>query len=112
MPPGYKRKRRSKLEVCLDILGVIANGESKPTRIMSATNMSWKQLHVEFDKMIERELISVVEVANETSNRRRDKRSKLEYKLTQKGENVLKYMRRTATEVESLMAEIHVSKGF
>ena len=112
MPPGYKRKRRSKLEVCLDILGVIAKGESKPTRIMSATNMSWKQLHVEFDKLIERELIMVVDVTSEARRRKSDKRSKLEYRLTQKGENVLKYMRRTASEVESLMAEIHVSKGF
>ena len=112
MPPGHKRKRRSKLEVCLDILGVIAKGESKPTRIMSATNMSWKQLHVEFEKLIDRELIEVSDVKSEPHQRRSDKRSKVQYTLTPKGDNVLRYMRKTATEVESLMAEIHISKGF
>lgn len=112
MPSGHIRKRRSKLEVSLDILGVIHSGETKPTRIMSATNMSWRQLHIEFDKLQERGFITIRDATNDELYPRDDKRTKYTYLLTPKGENVLKYMRKTAIEVESLMAEIHISRGF
>ncbi len=111
MPSGHIRKRRSKLEVSLDILGVIASGETKPTRIMSATNMSWRQLHIEFDKLRERGFITIRDASDDTYPRD-DKRTKYKYLLTPKGENVLRYMRKTAVEVESLMAEIHISRSF
>ena len=54
-------KRRSTLEVRLEILDIIHKGETKPTRIMSATNMSWKQLQQEFQQLLEGELIMVTD---------------------------------------------------
>ncbi len=107
---SYVRKRRSKLEVCLDILAAINNGETKPTRIMSATNMSWKQLHQEFEQLIESELIMVTDATSEKVGRRDDKRSKFRYHLTPKGTNVLRYLKKQASGLEELMEVMHATK--
>jgi len=37
-------KRRSKLEIYIDVLRIIERGIHKPTRIMFAANISWKPL--------------------------------------------------------------------
>lgn len=37
-------KRRSKMEIYMDVLRIINHGVNKPTRIMYAANISWKNL--------------------------------------------------------------------
>jgi len=73
-------RKRSKLEIYLDILQTIKRGVNKPTRIMYRTNLSWKPLQKILESMIYQELIKTVEA---------NKRKK--YGITEKGENVLGY---------------------
>jgi len=73
-------RKRSKLEIYLDILQTIKRGVNKPTRIMYRTNLSWKPLQKILESMIYQELIKTVEA---------NKRKK--YVITEKGENVLGY---------------------
>ena len=107
MRSSYVRKRRSKLEVCLDILAAINEGETKPTRIMSATNMSWRQLHQEFEQLLGSELIMVTDATSKQVGRKDDKRSKFRYHLTPKGTNVLRYLKKKASGLEELMEVMH-----
>ncbi|MBS7641395.1 MAG: winged helix-turn-helix domain-containing protein [Candidatus Bathyarchaeia archaeon] len=37
-------KRRSRLEIYMDVLRIIGSGVNKPTRIMFAANLSWRAL--------------------------------------------------------------------
>jgi len=80
--------RRSKLEIYLDVLGTIKRGTEKPTSIMYESNLSWKPLRRILAHMISQDLISEVDM---TGVRGRDKRTSKCYKLTQKGENVIRY---------------------
>ena len=111
MLPRYTRKRRSKLEIYLEILTVISSGESKPTRIMTKTNMAWSQIQEEFAVLKERELIIVEDAVDYSRRRRADKRSKTRYRLTSKGEAVLRYFRKDATGLGDLIDVMHSSKA-
>jgi len=73
-------RKRSKLEIYLDILRAIKRGVNKPTRIMYRTNLSWKPLQTILESMANQDLIRPIEV-----NKRR------KYAITQKGENALGY---------------------
>lgn len=73
-------RKRSRLEIYLDILRAIERGENKPTRIMYRTNLSWMPLQKIFGSMISQELIRRIEA---------DRRK--EYVITEKGKNVLRY---------------------
>ena len=73
-------KKRSRLEICIDILRVLKKGERKPTRIMYKTNLSWKPLQEILESMTSQEIIKKIEV---------NKRKK--YVITEKGLNVLRY---------------------
>jgi len=73
-------RKRSKLEIYLDILRTIKKGENKPTRIMYRTNLSWTPLQKILESMISQDLIKKIE---------KDKRKK--YTVTEKGKNVLRY---------------------
>ena len=86
--------RRSRLEICLEILSIIYRGTKKPTRIMYAANVSWKPLQRYLDWLISQGLIREVEPSLRPGKRsRKDKRSRAYYELTQKGENIIKYFR-------------------
>ncbi|MCX8170816.1 MAG: hypothetical protein N3E47_02410 [Candidatus Bathyarchaeota archaeon] len=55
-------KRRSRLEIYIDVLRIIGCGVNKPTRIMFAANLSWKSLNevlsdLERHGLIERRII-------------------------------------------------------
>ena len=85
------KRRRSKLEVYLDVLWTIKKGTRKPTRIMYESNLSWKLLQRTLDSLINQALIEEYEPSD-----LRDKRTSTCYGLTQKGENVLNYFNKAS----------------
>jgi len=85
-------RRRSKLEIYIDVLSIIKGGTTKPTRVMYEANLSWDHLHRILEPMMAQGLISEIDT---TGERRRDKRTSKRYEITQKGENVLRYFRDT-----------------
>jgi predicted transcriptional regulator len=80
---------RSKLEIYLDVLLIVKDGAYKPTRIMFGANVSWKPMQKILNSMVDQGLIT--EISEED---RGDKRTTRVYKITEKGENTLKYFSR------------------
>jgi predicted transcriptional regulator len=76
--------RRSKLEIRLKILDVVRGGVDKPTRIMYASNLSWKPTQRILKQLIEQGLIREVRNDDYVKSRRR-------YEITEKGIAVLEY---------------------
>jgi len=77
--------RRSKLDICLDVLRAVKKGVKKPTRIMCAVNMSWSPLQKILTSMVSGEFIRKIEAKD-------NKHSKNYYEITQSGLNVLNYL--------------------
>ena len=77
--------RRSRFEICLDILRAINKGARKPTRIMYAANMSWRPLQKLLASMMSGGFIRKIDAKN-------NKHSKYYYTITQSGLNVLNYL--------------------
>ena len=99
------KKRRSKMEINLDILKTIGDGEVKPTRIMSQCNITWGQLNEGFDLLLKSGFIRID--ANEKEPMKRlDKRTKNKYYLTPKGESVIRYFRKELGQFNALIAAI------
>lgn len=88
-------RRRSKLEIYLEVLWIIKEGTRKPTRIMYGANLSWKPLHKILRSMVSQGLIRVVDARDS-----RDKRTNMYYEITQKGENVVRYFNRAKSLLE------------
>jgi len=80
--------RRSRLELYLDVLGAVKRGIDKPTCIMYEANLSWKPLKRLLGHMMDMNLVEEIDLSG---TRRRDKRTDKNYRLTQKGENVIRY---------------------
>jgi len=80
--------RRSKLEIYLDVLSTIKGGTEKPTSIMYEANLSWRPLKKILAHMVSQTLVEEIDM---TRARRRDKRTSRCYRLTQKGESVIRY---------------------
>lgn len=80
-------KRRSMLDIVLDVLSVVRDGVDKPTRIMYAANLSWRPTQRILKMMVERGLLKVVETEG-------DERTKRRYVITERGLNVLEYFER------------------
>ena len=55
------KNRRSKLEIYIDVLKVIKEGTTKPTRIMYGANLSWKLLQDVLNSMVEQNLIAEID---------------------------------------------------
>jgi len=91
------KRRRSRLEVYLDVMWTIKRGTRKPTRIMYGANLSWKPLQRVLDSLISQGLVADTEPFD-----LKDKRTNTCYELTQKGENVLNYFNKAK---ELLMLE-------
>ncbi len=89
--------RRSKFQLSVEVLDCIKKGEEKPTRIMYNCNLSWKSLKEILDNLSDQGLLEEIIVPGK-------KRSKRQYSITLKGENVLKYYRMVSglIEVEGL----------
>ena len=85
----YMKNRRSKLEIYLDVLKVIKEGTTKPTRIMYGANLSWKLLQGILSSMVAQDLIEEVDVSES-----RDKRTNKVYMVTAKGDSVIRYFDR------------------
>ncbi|RLI18936.1 hypothetical protein DRO49_01555 [Candidatus Bathyarchaeota archaeon] len=88
-------RRRSKLEIYLDVLRVIKGGVRKPTRIMYGANLSWKPLQQVLQSLLDQGLIVEIDVSDGG-----DKRTTKHYEITQKGENVLRYFDRARRLIE------------
>jgi predicted transcriptional regulator len=78
------QQRRSKLDIVLNVLSAVKGGVDKPTRIMYATNLSWKPTQIILANLVEQGLLR--EFRNTGS-----KRSKRRYEITEKGADVLRY---------------------
>jgi predicted transcriptional regulator len=73
--------RRSSFQIAVDVLMVINQGETRPTRIMYASNLSWNTLKSTLDLLVSKSYIQESQGVNK--NR--------QYNITQSGLNVLKY---------------------
>ena len=76
--------KRSRLQISVEVLAAIANGEQKPTRLMYACNLSWTSTKETLDRLAARGLVDEI---NENQKRRR-------YCITVKGRDVVKYYAR------------------
>ena len=77
-------KRRSNLEIRLQILEVVKIGVEKPTRIMYAANLSWRPTQKILTILSEQGLLAEVRYPDSAKSRRK-------YKITEKGVAVLDY---------------------
>ena len=75
--------RRSKFQLSVEVLDCIRQGETKPTRIMYNCNLSWISLKDILKNLSRQELLDEIIIPGK-------KRSKKQYSITFKGENVLK----------------------
>ena len=80
-------RRRSQLEIKLNILSSVMNGVDKPTRIMYAANMSWRPVQKILSNLVEQGLLE--RQVNLESNK-----SKSRYAVTEKGIHVLDYFKK------------------
>ncbi|GAG95182.1 unnamed protein product [marine sediment metagenome] len=80
--------RRSRLGLKLSILRACMDGIEKPTRLMNATNMSWTLSQELIKGLVDAGYLELIRLGpNNRSNRR--------YHITEKGKNVLIYLRKT-----------------
>jgi len=77
-------KRRSKLEIILTVLSIVADGVDKPTRIMYATNTSWTSNQNMLSELVE---LGLIEVEYTQGKRRSNRR----YVITDKGIKIIDY---------------------
>jgi len=75
--------RRSKLEIIISVLDAVRCGSDKPTRIMYAANLSWRNAKKVLESLVKHGLLT------ESSG---SGRSKKRYALTEKGHGVLDYI--------------------
>ena len=80
------KNRRSQLEIYIDVLKTIKEGTTKPTRIMYGANLSWKLLQGVLLSLVDQDLIEEVDQSGS-----RDKRTNVIYRVTSKGDSVIKY---------------------
>ncbi|MBN2336788.1 hypothetical protein JXL21_14625 [Candidatus Bathyarchaeota archaeon] len=86
--------RRSRFEIYVDVLNEIKSGANKPTQIMYGANLSWKPLQGILKSLLNQGLL--LEIDGDV----KDKRTKVTYELTQKGENVIRYYIKAKSLVE------------
>jgi predicted transcriptional regulator len=75
--------RRSKMEIYIDILQVISEGNVKPTHVMYKANLSWARLmkHIRF--LQSQDLLTIAQGSGVDR-----------YEITEKGREVLSYFRK------------------
>lgn len=85
--------RRSKLEIALEILGVVSIGIEKPTKIMYSAKLSWNSVQKYLSKLVEQGLIREFQVESGDNLMSR-------YEITDKGEHVLHYFNKAEEIIE------------
>jgi predicted transcriptional regulator len=93
------------MEVNLDILRAVQMGEEIPTKIMSKSNTTWKQLQQGLEFLEKNSFVRKLPVKNERF-RRTDKRTRDKYRLTKRGESVLRYFKKEFEQVEVLFLSL------
>ena len=93
------KKRRSRLELNIEVLKVIMDGSKKPTKIMNSVGHTWDSFQTILNGLRFRGFIDEIDVSGS-----RDKRSSNEYQITRKGNNVIKYyaVARDLIKIDSL----------
>ena len=86
--------RRSRFEIYVDVLSEIKNGSNKPTQIMYAANLSWRPLQEILRSLVGQGLIAEIE------EEIKDKRTKVQFDLTMKGDNVVRYYSKAKSLIE------------
>ena len=89
------KNRRSILEIYLEVLKVIKEGTTKPTRIMYGANLSWKMVQGVLNSMVDQDLIEEID-----RSKSRDKRTNKIYQITTKGDSVIRYFDRAKGLIE------------
>ena len=82
------------MEMYMNIMQEIIGGTVIPTKLMYATNMSWKPFQLMLRSLIDRDL--VVECESEMG----DDRSRVIYGVTEKGRHVVEYFGKAQALVE------------
>ena len=77
-------RRRSRLEISLNVLSIIREGVDKPTRIMYAANMSWVPTQKILSSLGKQDLLKVEPIQGRGRSTRR-------YLITEKGITLLDY---------------------
>jgi predicted transcriptional regulator len=77
-------KKRSRLEIYIEVLETIMAGYNKPTNIMYKSNLSWITLKEILDSLVEKGLVTTVE---------RNKRKM--YLITEKGRSIVNRLEET-----------------
>lgn len=80
-------RRRSRLDIVLDVLSSVREGIDKPTRIMYSANLSWKPTQRILRSLVQQGLLREIE---DTSS----KRTKRRYEITEKGARLVRYFER------------------
>lgn len=91
--------RRSKYELCIDVLKSIKDGNYKTTRIMYGVQMSYPSLKNVLDLLIDKELVYKIPSGDD------DKRTNNWYKISKRGMKVLEYYHK-AEEIMQLNTNI------
>jgi len=87
-------KRRSKLEIYLEILHLVHRGVNKPTRVMYGANLSWVAYSKWSTAMVEQGLLVKKGTASgDAQDTGAPKRSKFTYELTDKGASAINYFK-------------------
>jgi len=84
-------KRRSSFQIAVDVLSVMNNGETKPTRIMYAANLSWKTLKSTLNLL---ETKRYIELTSSPSYKQK------QFAITKEGLSVLSYYKRLSRLVK------------
>lgn len=89
------KNRRSRLEIFIDVLQVVKDGTTKPTRIMYGANLSWNIVQSVLNSMTEQGLIDEID-----ESQSRDKRTSKVYQITTKGDSVIRYFNQASKLIE------------
>jgi len=80
-------RRRSRLDIVLNVLSAVKEGVDKPTRIMYAANLSWKPMQSILRSLVQQGLLKEIENTD-------SKRTKRRYEITEKGMRLVRYFER------------------
>ena len=93
------KKHRSRLELNLEVLKMIKEGSKEPTKIMNSVGHTWDSFQTILNGLRFRGFIDEIDVSGS-----RDIRSRNEYQITSKGNNVIKFydIARDLIKIDSL----------